>query len=574
MVDFDNVFKYCTPKYVYIRDAKLGMMKYTMMGLIFFYVIVYNILYTCDHLAPHHARGFGNIQMYHPVDDCDALDAECLAKWHNIGTLPYCTQYVEKKGDEAASQRRMAETDSEEDGKDAAESDVGKYLSPQKKCRYLDNRRLEWESGVPSELFIPTHYKQIRQDLNPDCYNPEIHTTEELKGGSKYRCKSGWITKDVKHFWVADIEQFTLRMGHSFSAPIIGKFGVSTDFQGIFAACKTNHVTSISAECKRAKVPHTSGAIASEDEEGLMTAEEMEIPSLKGGPSGRDEISLGDFLKVTPVAQNHPSVRENVLDTELPADLGHPGKSLRDVGGMLLIDVNYDNMGYSRPGIPGLPEPYQVKPITYTYRPYFIPTTENMKYQLVEQSDHSKSRIVDIWYGVTVKMQFNGQLVVFSWSKLLTAMTTGLVLLSMATTLVCYAASFVLPMQEKYNALMYQMSEDMSNFGNMRNKKVKGLGQWINPVGLLSDTAWAAEETVFSTGTSLLSKLGSDGTPTQELTNEEVITILCVNEMRMNRLDGMDVRMIFADPEADQTKNNKAYKLIKKTEDGFYSKFQ
>jgi len=71
-----------------------------------------------------------------------------------------------------------------------------------------------------------------------------------------------------------------------------------------------------------------------------------------------------------------------------------------------------------------------------------------------------------------------------------------------------------------------------------------------------------------------LSKLDTDGKPNEELTNEEVIKILCVNEMRMNRLDGMDVRMIFADPEADQTKNNKAYKLIKKTEDDFYSKFK
>merc|ERR1719409_1165428 len=108
----------------------------------------------------------------------------------------------------------------------------------------------------------------------------------------------------------------------------------------------------------------------------------MGIPSLSTSPGGEDQIEFGELLKVAPVAQRY-SFEKGVLDAELPDDFGHPGKSLREVGGMLLIDVNYANDGYMRPNLPFLPE---IKPITYTYRPYFIPTTRNEKYELVQHS--------------------------------------------------------------------------------------------------------------------------------------------------------------------------------------------
>lgn len=620
MVDLDNIFKFCTPKYVYIRDAKLGIMKYTGMLFIFFYVIVYYILYTCDHLEPHHAQGFGTINIEHPVDHCDPLDRDCLSVYDNIMTLPYCDQYDTPSG--AIEKRRLDDDDSKKTDKKEEKSDdgdtdkpkkeekeekpekkakeetkdekpekeeaedkkpekeepekeapkeekpkkekpegpqIGDPISPPKTCRYLDSRRLEWSSNVPSEIFIPTRYRQIKQTINPDCYNPELHSDEELHGKTKYRCKVAWTTSQILEYYVADIEDFNLKLEHSFSSPAIGKFGVSTDFQGLFAACKTNHPLDIKdpEECKRAKVPNTAGAIASEDAKGLVSAEELGAPSLTGSTTGEDVISFGDFLRTTPVAQDY-GIKGSVLDAKLPDKFGHPGKSLREEGGMLLLDVNYDNTGYMRPGFPGLPESFQIKPITYSYRPYFVPSTKNEKYQLVEQSDHADYRIVDIWYGVTVKMQFNGQLVVFSWSKVLHALTSGLVLLSMATTLVCYAASYVMPLNEKYNGLMYQISEDFTEFSELRKNK---LGQ--------SSEVWKSMASVFASGTIIMKHLAGDGTPKTEdpISNDELVTILCLNEMRLNRLDAMDTRMIYDGLKFTDVSN---YKLIQKTEQNFY----
>jgi len=574
MPDLDNLFKYCTPKYVYIRDAKLGIMKYTMMGAIFGYVVVYNILYTCDHLPINRAMGFGSITMQHPVDDCDELDKDCLSKFHNIDTLPYCSQFT---GDKS---RLLSEHEPKDLGRTTAPSEskkeIGDHIAAPKMCRYLDNRRLEWEANVPSEVFIPTGYKQVKQKINKNCYNPELNG-QDLGGEGdveQFRCKTGWTTTESKEYYVADIERFTLRMSHSFSAPVISMYGVSEDFQGVLAACKSNHPLDVKAECERTKVPNTSGAMAPEDEEGLSTADAMGIPSLKGTKEGLDEISLNDLLKVTPVAQRYPKVRENVLDARLPDDFGHAGQSLREVGGMMMLEVEYANNGYGRPGFKSCGAACAIKPVTYTYRPHFVPTNSNHEIQLVQKSDHAETRTVDIWFGITIKMQFNGELVAFSYSKVLTALTSGLVLLSMATTLVCYAASFLLPMQEKYNGLMYQMSDDMSDFARYRDKTVKGLGQWINPLGLLSDPKWDAMPSVGYAGDLLLRKLSEDGSPKGgedgKLTNSEVIKLLCQSEVRLNRLDAMDIRMIFDDSNPAQQDVNKLHKLNSKCHSEFY----
>jgi hypothetical protein len=556
MVDLDQIFQFATPKYVYLRDAKLGITKYTLMLLIFLYVVIYEILYTCDHLVPHHAQGFGQITMNHPVDDCDDLDRDCQNKFDNIVTLKYCKQYSPS---ESSLERKLKDdnSDKEEDGKeeDGKEEDgkddaaLGDSITVPQMCKYLDKHRLEWESSPPSEIFIPTFYRSIEQKLNDECYNPD-DPPEEVTGRKKYRCKSAWETTAQNLYYIADIESYLLRLTHSFSSPTIGKFGVSEDFQGFFAACETNHPTDVKTDCKIMKVPHSTGRTAPEDEVGLTSAEEEGIPSLTVGPLGGDQIELGDLLKVTPVAQNHGI--ENILDAKLPADFGHPGKSLREAGGMLLVDVDYNNDGYLRPGIPGMGASFAIKPITYTYRPYFVPTSRNEKFQLVQQSDSAKTRTIDVWSGLTIKMQFNGQLVEFSWSKVLTALTSGLVLLSMASTLVMYLAAYVLPLKEKYSLLMYQMSEDFSDFAEMRREAKD----------------FATLKSVFSPGTKLLSKLDDEGKVSAELSNEEIVKLLCVTEMRLNRLDGMDPRLVFE----TGTENNKINRAIGREEQEFYTK--
>ena len=45
----------------------------------------------------------------------------------------------------------------------------------------------------------------------------------------------------------------------------------------------------------------------------------------------------------------------------------------------------------------GLPVGPGIKPVTYTYRPYFIPSNTNTRFELVEQLESPDHRVVDIW---------------------------------------------------------------------------------------------------------------------------------------------------------------------------------
>jgi hypothetical protein len=527
-------------------------MKYSLMLAIFVYVIVYSILYSNTHLVPYHANGFGNLEIQHPVMNCRPLDKGCLANFHNIAKLPYCKQYL--GGEEKAMEldRRLdPEQHPNHLPDDLVKKEVPVFFE-QKVCRYLDNRRLEWEAGIPSETFIPTLYKQVRQKINPDCYDPVKHTQAELETNSKFRCKTPWVTDETFEYYVADIENFDLKLTHSFTAAAISAHGVSTDFQGVFAACKDNHPLDVMSECKRAKVPNSQGAMAPEDEVGLVTAEEMGVPSLHSNDDNEDVIKFEDLLKVTPVAQRY-NITENVLDALLPGLFGHDGgTTLREHGAMLLLDVDYSNVGMMRPGIPGLPP---IKPTTYTYRPYFIPTNQNTRFEMVEQLDYPDKRVVDIWYGVTIKMQFNGEIVAFTWAKLLSGLTSGLVLLTMATTLVTYAALYVMPSSEKYNWCMFQMSEDFSNFKSLRAR-------------LMMDAKWDTRTSGFATGKKIEDHLKDDGTMANKLSNKELLQILSMIEVRCNRMDGIDTRMVYDDM-AEAQKTNVG-KLVKEFEDQYY----
>mmetsp|Transcript_47126 Transcript_47126/g.74446 ORF Transcript_47126/g.74446 Transcript_47126/m.74446 type:complete len:592 (-) Transcript_47126:167-1942(-) len=536
MVDLDNILKYASPKYVYIRNAKLGILKYFFMVCIFFYVVLYEIVYSCVHLTPHHASGFGEIGLQHPTKKCDPLDSKCLAQWSSISEKKYCSQSASARvlGDKA--EEAPAEEGPAKDTKDSNKAKIGEEISTPLKCRYFDSFRATWVPPQPSEIFIPTMLEEIHQEISEDCYDPEIGGIKGSEGGrSSFDCARPWVTKKKERFYMANIEDFDLNLQHTFEQADIGVAGTSVDYQGFLAACKSNHPDSLD-ECIRMRIPNSDGDAADEDLVGLTSAEEEGIESLTGTPKG-DQIRFGDLLKVTPVAQEHGL--DNILDAELPDYFEHPGKSLREVGGLLLLDVNYDNFGYLRPGITigGFPSSFNLKPITYTYRAYFLPMRTNVKIQLIGDGDFPHKRTVDKWYGVTIKMQFNGKLVMYSTSEVLTALSSGLILVTSATTLVMYLAAYLLPLKEKYCLLMYQLSEDFSDYIFMKHNRTN------------KDRAQSS----YATGQLILDKLQSAD---QSLTNKEKLQILCAYEMRLNRLDGMDPKCVFEAGDDDDEMNH------------------
>jgi len=523
--DLDDVFKLATPKFVYIRDRYLGLLKYTFMFLIFLYVVVYDLMYNCSHLQGHPAGGYGTITMSHPSKECH--DRTCINEYASIASLKYCEQAESavEQGDSPKKGRLLLSK-----GK---EPKLGDFITVPRTCRYLDNDRLTLEE-TPNQIFVPTRYVSYSQAMDKRCYDPLMkglkgHTPRNLGDAEAFDCKNGWETQGTpKEFFVADIGDFTLEFQHSFMAPDIGMSGVSSDYKGFFAACNTNHPKDETKECVRAEVPNTLGAVAPEDEAHNVKPEELGINSLTGTPDGLDQIKFKDLLKLTPVARNF-SWTEDIPDRKLPRQFGHAETSIRESGGMLMLSVDYDNTGTGRPGLPGLDLPAfflgSIKPVTYTYRPYFIPTKSNKRVEVLQASDASATRTVNIWYGVTVQMSFDGRVVEFSFSQLLHGFTTGLVLLSSATTLVVCLALYVCKHKEKYLLQMYQYTEDMSEYKEL-------------PLSNLNFTSF--------TGKRLHDCRGKGG-DTGELSNKEITDILVDYEIRLNRVDGRDPKLAFPD---------------------------
>merc|ERR1719440_663311 len=115
------------------------------------------------------------------------------------------------------------------------------------------------------------------------------------------------------------------------------------------------------------------------------------------------------------------------------------------------------------------------------------------------------------------------------------------------------------------------MSEDMSNFREMRAARVNCLANIINPLGLLDGGALSKMQSTFCTGTKLWEHVNSDGTPSKELVNADIVKILCMNEVRLNRLDAMDTRVLFGASDEEQRKKNRIGVLTTKMEEDYYS---
>jgi len=557
----NDLITYSSPKFVVVRDWRLGALKYSFMLAVFAKVIVLDIFISCRHLKPHPALGIGFVDLIPPV--CKEGDTDCHAKFSNIEDLKYCRRFAGKNPTVT---------------KDAK---VGDFVSAQQPCKYYDEDRLIWVPQEASSMFVPLKSVKQFQKINPDCYDGEAEDEgtapgydnfdrlagtrgpprylendvskrlsqqkrrEEAKvrrlAGKSMACTDGkYITTSKEEFYVADIGEFTLEFRHSFESKETGLFGTAAAFQGFFAACKSNHVKDVRKDCRRMKVPGSTGETVPEDVMNLEDPTDL-VPSLGIGPKGGDAMQLKDLLKLTPAAQAN-EMKEDVLDVKLPDRLLLNGSSMRNRGGLLMVEVDYTNFVPMRPGIP-VPKFMEflsapIKPVTYTYRPYLIPSNVLTRNQVIPSAD-GKTRTVEVWYGLQIRMDFAGKMVAFDITEMIAAMTTGLVLMTAATAFVDSVMTFLMPLKDKYKLLKYQVSEDFHDAKTLHAKAAE------KKVELKSG---------FACSDLMLSKLSPQGTLKQgaDMSKKELIYMLTTQDIRLNRLDGMCDKAEFSEgSEAD-----------------------
>jgi hypothetical protein len=185
-ISLDSLFAYYTPKIVAIQDRSLGLMRIGAMVCIFLYIFVYNIWYQGHHFELSEVEGITRQEWQEPTRMwCNPRHLDCKANYSKIVDLPYCRQY------EGASPLRV-----------------------QRPCKYFDARELPLT--LSSGTLIPTYIQKFEQAK--DCQDGDQLCERKYHFVDEYGLaqKGDGLAEPLKRDFVADVEDFTLTLDHSF----------------------------------------------------------------------------------------------------------------------------------------------------------------------------------------------------------------------------------------------------------------------------------------------------------------------------------------------------------------------
>merc|ERR1719387_2097658 len=89
--DTDEILAFSTKKVVWVRDRFIGLLYYSLIFLVFLWVVIGQILWRNEHFLQKDVGGIARIWYTHPtVDGCDPNHAECRSGFRNLNSLGYC----------------------------------------------------------------------------------------------------------------------------------------------------------------------------------------------------------------------------------------------------------------------------------------------------------------------------------------------------------------------------------------------------------------------------------------------------------------------------------------------------
>lgn len=443
--DVDKIFAYQTPRVVKIYDRTLGLVKNVLMVLIFFYICIFNIWYKGAHFAFSPVEGLARLQWQEPTNRCNPLFVDCDANYHGIAELPYCKGYT---GNEPHKNQRA--------------------------CDYYDARELPVNIG--SGVLLPTFllsYTQARTCPQgaPTCSGKWKYVDENGK-----RLTGTGYPKVSKAFYVADAEDFTLLIDHTFRTGN-GKMR-KDDFQmqGYYKKGdgEAKPIKCVHDDCEKMGM-HTQGASASfldfarsrwngswahtraqsrrpgqgqlsvAPADGLAVnfaaAEAEEAPQVIAIQDG-DVLSLKTLLDLAGTSLNDP------------VDTG-PGDTVRYRGIALAVNIRYENLvrwTLFRPNDP----PW------YTITVNAMPA-DTFKYaEVIEHGSSEGKRDMKLSYGTMIIVTQSGSMAFFDPMFALIAMTSAMALLAVSSTLTELLMLNVLPRKDEYSSVKFLESGDFS----------------------------------------------------------------------------------------------------------------
>lgn len=418
----DEHLIYRTPKYTVIRDWRFGLTYRFVQLSSLAYVVVYTILYRCEHLRRVPVSGYTRVDVSTPVKHgCFEADATCKLDLRTLAELPYCSQ-----------------------GKTNPTPD-------QKPCEYQDAYALSPQTPMPNALFVPSFVNRMYQD-----------SACEPSATNSWKCEQLYTTVPKDGLWqheafIADVERYRLLISHSYEiadgdldegARVL--MGRSESTLGNLAAA-----TATPPSAMRSRWPHHDGDLTMPPGSATAPAhlrhslsglqEDAMIPSYEGGnpdfqslyhsPWG-DELSLADLLKLA-----DPSGADAVLSMK-----GENGLSRRERGGVLMVDIEYTNE-----------RSFDILGLT---PPRYIISARVLPMQWLYQSHAAalvnKTRTIEAYQGFLIYGRVHGHIRTFHWLTLFQVSATALVLLAVAGMLTEAAMTHGTTLAHKYQLIGHQ----------------------------------------------------------------------------------------------------------------------
>mmetsp|Transcript_15386 Transcript_15386/g.33855 ORF Transcript_15386/g.33855 Transcript_15386/m.33855 type:complete len:516 (+) Transcript_15386:105-1652(+) len=488
-----DLLVYNTPKYVGIRDPKLGCLRYALILLIIIKFIVLNIFVNGTHLKQLPIIANSRIGVQMPVHNCNPLDADCNSDFTPMSELPYCLQYNS--------------TDSTDWG------------MRQASCEYWDGPSLtRGRAPIPGALFIPTRVTSIDQKRGcvPSAENRWSCDTKPYVDRGPVSANNS--------IYIADVERFTLLIGHAFETlerPYICGSSSGSEAEFIrtkeLAGIKLSEHQPKSVTAKYAHNDHTGAAHSHVIPD--HPDPDSEFPSLLKLDIG-DVVSVGDLLKLADPRG------VSLLDMQLSNN-----QTLRWGGAVLRLTIEYDNFAHF--------DPLGNAPMMYELSASFLPMLE---YKIMYEKEFGEDRLLRNVHGIFILINVVGRVRVVDFSHLMAMLTQAMVSLAIANTITDLIMKYCLPEGNQYNLCKYQPTVDFDEYRRSRMKLKRQFGE---------DYLYLDHKPL--PHADILNKHAAKGsTPI----DQDLMLILCKFEQRLNTIDAMDpVNTLKDDGETDNIGN-------------------
>lgn len=394
---------YSTVKTVKIYDPLLATMHYTFMLGIFVYIVVILVVRDLGYCNFEEPLGTARVSVQPPTvgtpadPTFDPDDPGYEYDFVPADQLSYCRSYTPPTSGDAN----------------------GKAAMTQEECLYMGAIESVFPVTGGSPFFLTTRVRESNQTLlcrSPPgackqtyAYACEASFNVDPKCDSSAKWPEGFAQRT---YFVADVESFTLLVDHSVRAPQIDLAADSSEMSGHFEFC--NGTTMTPEETDQGQSFFTVQTL-------------LDGAKLEDGSCGFD------------------------LDTQ--SVMGASArKSARYDGIVMSLEIEYYNTKkWSGPLGDGVVE--------YTMRTTIVNGTKS-KVEDELWIEYPEKRVTRNRHGIKLIIAQSGDLGGFSFSALLTTLTSSLALLAVSTTAVDVLALYVLRRKELYRAAKYDLVDE------------------------------------------------------------------------------------------------------------------